>query len=1212
MNVPGPIRSGISNGEMQSSPAMILFRAWQEGQNPALETFVAGLPAVSPAELATMIRFDLAARWNRNDRRRSEEYFGLFSSVAADAELAIDIIYAEYLAREKSGEQPLLTEYQERFPAFADVLVKQIGLHQAIDALDDAQETEPTEPNQFDEYAAELDHESPEGDASYEILEQIGSGGMGVVYKARQPILNRLVALKMVRTIDADNPEILARFRGEARVVAALHHPHIVQVFDYGQHNGLPYITMELITKGSLADRLDGTPWDPRSAASLVAKLAAAVQCAHEHHVIHRDLKPANVLVVNDDGELEVKVTDFGLARFLVDDSLPHTKSITFLGTPSYMAPEQAGGRSRDVGPAADIYSLGAILCELLTGEPPIRGESPIETLRLLLSTEPGSIHRFGRRLPYDLATICDKCLQRDPTKRYASAADLLADLNRFLEGRPIQARPVGKVERTWRWCRRNRLLAVALGCVAIMMGVLVAVAAWHSVVFNRELAKTRTAEQAEREASQIAQQRLWNVYLNEAKARSASRQVGQRFAALESVDKAADVLRTIGPSDEQQRELRNAVLAAVALPDIRRIRLVDKVPGIVSGCDMSVAADCYVVATIDGTCTGRRLTDNRLLWEIAHAVPQARIVQSRDGRIVVEVGPHTTKVWRVDGPQPRLAWEVPKAQYFTLAPDGEHACYSDPVTGMRLVRMSDGVAVRTIGKSTAHSRFAFHAGTKRIAVRGADGVQVINATTGAVEFEFPAGNIAEPLLDWHPSGQFLAVWDSEDGIAMWNVNTRTKMFTFPNAGTPAELRFNRDGSMLVSLSLWNQRMCVWDAGNGHRLLELPEFHCHADEVGPRNEFLFLTRRGADLELTELTLGTCRTLAQSLFPALGFWHHASVSPEGRIVALSSFRGFELWDLQTAQRLYAHAIGPCVANFDIQGRLTIASHSGLYRFLAQAKVGDQFSTTEPPANGFPRRTAVHFKYSDRLTGEIADPTCMAVNASGESLVFQDQLGWAIKQFGTDAGVSRLATKGDPRTSAMSDNNRFAAVVSWEKPGATVWDAKSGALLADLAIGKHGVVQFSPDSQILAASPDGVTLWNTSDWRRTVQLRAQGTTPTGLGMAFSPDSRVLGVGEINGVLRLVDPFTGDEWARLTHDDFSVATTIAFSPNQGSIIASSIDKHSAALIWDLMAMRRELALRRIDLPADILKAKSDSTNSKFSEGQLDVVFDDIDVIH
>lgn len=211
-----------------------------------------------------------------------------------------------------------------------------------------------------------------------------------------------------------------------------------------------------------------------------MAKLAAAVQCAHEHHVIHRDLKPANVLVVNDDGELEVKVTDFGLARFLIDDSLPHTKSITFLGTPSYMAPEQAGGRSRDVGPAADIYSLGAILCELLTGEPPIRGESPIETLRLLLSTEPGSIHRFGRRFPYDLATICDKCLQRDPTKRYASAADLLADLNRFLEGRPIQARPVGKLERAWRWCRRNQLLAVSLGCVAIMLGALAAVAAWH------------------------------------------------------------------------------------------------------------------------------------------------------------------------------------------------------------------------------------------------------------------------------------------------------------------------------------------------------------------------------------------------------------------------------------------------------------------------------------------------------------------------------------------------------------------------------------------------------------------------------------------------------------------------------------------------------------------------------------------------------------
>ena len=194
------------------------------------------------------------------------------------------------------------------------------------------------------------------------------------------------------------------------------------------------------------------------------------MQFAHQRHVIHRDLKPANVLVVSDANELEVKITDFGLAKFLAEESSQHTKSYAFLGTPSYMAPEQANGRASEIGPAADVYSLGAIFCELLTGQPPFRGETPIETLRLLLSAEPVSIHQFAPRIPRDLATICDKCLQGEPNRRYASAAELREDLNRYLEGRPIQARPVGNAERARRWCRRNPLLAGAFGSVALLL----------------------------------------------------------------------------------------------------------------------------------------------------------------------------------------------------------------------------------------------------------------------------------------------------------------------------------------------------------------------------------------------------------------------------------------------------------------------------------------------------------------------------------------------------------------------------------------------------------------------------------------------------------------------------------------------------------------------------------------------------------------------
>jgi WD40 repeat protein len=557
------------------------------------------------------------------------------------------------------------------------------------------------------------------------------------------------------------------------------------------------------------------------------------------------------------------------------------------------MAPEQAIGRPRDIGPAADVYSLGAILYELLTGQPPIRGESSIETLRLLLSSEPVSIHRFPGPISRDLATICEKCLQRDVGKRYSSAAELHADLERFLEGRPIHARPTGKPERVWRWCRRNPFLAGALGCVAVLLFAIAAGLFRYSVAHSRELAKTRTAEQAEREANHKAEQTLWNMYLSDVSALNASHQVGQRFAALASVDKAIGLLSAVGRNSERERQLRNAVLSSVALPDLRQIRLIDKTATDIYGCSMSITADCLVVSSEKGVFTGRRLSDNRQLWTITAPEPRTMTILSPDGRAVVALGARGAKVWHVDGAEPKRAWEVPGAQFFTFAPDCKHACCSDSAGGMRLVRVSDGSVVRKIGRGVARSRFAYHVGTNRIAVCGTDGVQIIDAGTGKVETEFAVGTAAALLLDWHPSGEYLAVWGSGDEIALWSVKTHAKVLTFPLVGNPAQLRFTGDGLMLVAQALWNQRLCVWDVGTGQRLFEVPEFVSHADDIDAEGKIEFLTHRGANLQLTELDPGICRTLAQSLFHPLGYWHHASISPEGRIVALSSLQGLEL-------------------------------------------------------------------------------------------------------------------------------------------------------------------------------------------------------------------------------------------------------------------------------------------------------------------------------
>ncbi len=298
----------------------------------------------------------------------------------------------------------------------------------------------------------------------YEVEALLGRGGMGLVFKARQLRLKRLVALKMLITGAYAGPHELARFQREAEAAASLHHANIVQVHDVGDHQGWPYFTMELLEGGSLAQALAGTPQPAHQAATLVATLAEAVQVAHRGGIVHRDLKPANILLT---AEGTPKVADFGVARHF-DGEPGLTMSGARIGTPSYMAPEQVIGNAGTIGPATDIYALGALLYEMLTGRPPFRGETGSETERQVIHEEPVSPSRLNPKVPRDLETICLKCLSKEPGRRYVSSRALADDLQRFGEGRPIEARPVGHAERLWRWGRRNppaaALLATAPG----------------------------------------------------------------------------------------------------------------------------------------------------------------------------------------------------------------------------------------------------------------------------------------------------------------------------------------------------------------------------------------------------------------------------------------------------------------------------------------------------------------------------------------------------------------------------------------------------------------------------------------------------------------------------------------------------------------------------------------------------------------------------
>jgi predicted Ser/Thr protein kinase len=324
----------------------------------------------------------------------------------------------------------------------------------------------------------------------YEVLGELGRGGMGVVFRARQTGLKRLVALKMLLGGRQAAPSERARFEAEVEAIARLQHPNLVQVFEVGEHEGRAFFSMEYLEGGNLEDRIASRPQPPRQAAELVEALARAIHAAHQRGVIHRDLKPANVLLT---AEGAPKISDFGLAKRLDVTSGP-TLTQHVLGTPSYMAPEQAAGRSKHVGPATDVYALGAILYQLLTGRPPFQGEGPMATMRQVAEEEPVPPRRLESTVPADLETICLKCLNKQPGQRYASAAALADDLRRFLAFEPILARPIGPWQRLVKWARRRPAAAGVSAFSILALLVALAAGAWFTQRLATELQKTDRA----------------------------------------------------------------------------------------------------------------------------------------------------------------------------------------------------------------------------------------------------------------------------------------------------------------------------------------------------------------------------------------------------------------------------------------------------------------------------------------------------------------------------------------------------------------------------------------------------------------------------------------------------------------------------------------------------------------------------------------------
>ncbi len=339
----------------------------------------------------------------------------------------------------------------------------------------------------------------------YTIVSELGRGGMGVVYKARDLRLDRFVALKMMHPEGPNREQVVVRMLTEARAAAHLQHPNLVPIYEVRECDGCPVLVFEYVDGGTLAERIARQPIDPDIAAHMMETLAKVLAYAHSRGIVHRDLKPANILIAQD-GTL--KVSDFGLARQL-DDDKRQTKSGMLIGTPGYMAPEQASGNLGQLGPAADIHGLGAILYEMLSGQPAFRGTSILETLEMVRTQDPVSPRRLRRSVPRDLETICLKCLRKNPDERYLSASLLSAELGRFLRQEPIMARPIGRLEKLNRWCRRNprEALLASLSLLVSAACFLAVLWAWQKTEIAFESEKTRAANEKlqNEEAQRIA-----------------------------------------------------------------------------------------------------------------------------------------------------------------------------------------------------------------------------------------------------------------------------------------------------------------------------------------------------------------------------------------------------------------------------------------------------------------------------------------------------------------------------------------------------------------------------------------------------------------------------------------------------------------------------------------------------------------------------------
>jgi WD40 repeat protein len=1055
----------------------------------------------------------------------------------------------------------------------------------------------------------------------YEIIREIGRGGMGVVYQARHLGLNRLVALKMLR-VGLATPKELVRFRHEAEAVARLHHPNIVQIYDIGESAGCPFLALEYVAGESLVHYLRGDPQGVFPAARLLETLALAIHFAHEHGIVHRDLKPANILLQNlsrksdgDDadgsgshvlrGDARIpKITDFGLAK-RIDQQANSTDTGEVVGTPSYMAPEQAAGRGQPVGPAADVYALGAILYELLTGRPPFKGATALDTLLQVIHEEPVRPASLRPKLPRDLETICLKCLKKEPHKRYASAKELAEDLHRFRRGVPIEARPVGLRERAWKWARRRPMQA------ALLLGlVLVTVLGFAGVTWQwREAAAARDQALAEK--------------LEKEEQKDEAEQA--RTAAEKAQQHAAD----------QRRQARNALYYS-------------------------------------------RIAESQLQWRVndfqsaeqtlAECLPEAGLVDRRGWEWYYLRGLYHTELFTLRHSAEGIGTAV------DVRPDGRwiasiHGGHAPGEMGrdaeVRVWDARTGDLVHAWTVSGTLHRLVFSPDSKRIAFGGTDGVVLIrDSQTGEDLLRYQPHSDAVAGIAFSPDGKRVATAGWDGVVQLWDVDNNAALHTCKgHVGRVYHLAFHPDGRRVASAGA-DATVRLWDSHKGETL---QVYRGHKTAVysvafSPDGELLVSAGSNGNLKLWEIASGR---VTQSLTGQAGAALSVGFSPDGRYLAYGSGdTTVRVWDIESGveqitfrghtapvdsvrftpdgQRLVSGSAGQAAvkvwdltrhpefatlarAAADIEALAFRDSRRRLISITAAGKVQvwDAASGVVEQERTLPltekaltpgvlvslsddgTRVAARSRGDERvvrvwdvvaaseltaLNGHDAPVTCVRLSGDGAHVAtgaYSSGQNYQIKVWETAAGVAQatLLGKGPIFNLVFSPNGQYLATATEGSVAVVHWSQSRTLFEAAAHHGGVGGLTFSPDGQRLASA--GLEDRTIKIWDWTAKAGKRGSKPAltlaapafVCDLAFSPDGRRL-AGITRDLVKLWDAETGQEVLTLRgapqrHYDPGFNPRLLFSPDGRRLVATNWDESIS--VWEADTQGGATALER-----------------------------------